>query len=223
MTTQPNPLFRKRYYRLKVLIADDSIEARRGTRLMLSVHPGVEVVALAQNGKQAVEMAGTYKPDIAIMDINMPEQDGISAMRAIREVLPDILIVVISAEKDSQTMQQAIEAGANEYLIKPFTYEDLDQAIRQCAKTWFSRRQQPPQPHHAPDPDTLTLKHLAHVYAQARRSDDAALFVFERLAADADCEARWLMTLGMMYIVRQQWGKLKDLAERLEQRTAKTE
>jgi DNA-binding NarL/FixJ family response regulator len=211
-------LSRLKNYRLKVMIADDNVEARRGTRLMLSIHPGVEVTAIAQNGRQAVEMARTYPPDIAIMDINMPELDGLAAMRELRSFLPDTLYIVISAERESKMLGLAIEAGASEYLVKPFTYDDLDRAIRSCAQTWFSRRLQSPAPLSQVEADQQNLLRLAHVYSQARRSDDAALEVFERLAAQPDCERRWLLTLAMIYVVRQQWGKLKRLAERMERR-----
>jgi two-component system chemotaxis response regulator CheY len=212
-------LARLKNYRLKVLIADDNIEARRGTRLMLSIHPGVEVTAIAQNGRQAVEMAHTYPPDIVIMDINMPELDGLSAMHELRSFLPDALYIVMSAERESKMIGQAIEAGANEYLVKPFTYEDLDKAIRGCAQTWFARRMQSASAASRADADQQNLLRLAHVYSQARRTDSAALDVFERLATQPDCELRWLLTLAMIYVVRQQWGKLKHLAERMERRT----
>lgn len=203
-------------YQLKVLIADDSIEARRSTRLMLSMHPGVEVVAMAQDGYQALQLAKIHKPDIAIVDINMPEMDGLSAIRAMREIDPGIVFIVISAEKDSQTLSDAAAAGAGEYLIKPFVYEDLERAIERSARIWMENRQRSAQGAQAPDEDITSLRRLANVYAQARRSDDQALEVFEKLAANPDCELRWLMILGMVYIIRHKWDKLKDLAARLE-------
>jgi YesN/AraC family two-component response regulator len=215
MTTPPP----KQYYRLRVLIADDAREARRGTRMMLAMHPGVEVIAIAQNGQQAVELAQEHHPDIAIMDINMPEMDGISAMQRICKAQPQTVFIIISGEDDPHIKQAAAEAGALDFLPKPFTYEELDTALRRAARAWMARRQravQASQPTRPAPPDRETLTRLAQEYSQARRSDTQALAIYERLANFPDCELRWLMTLAMTYIIRQDWGKLKALAEKLE-------
>ena len=209
----------KQYYRLRVLIADDAREARRGTRMMLAIHPGVEVIAIAQNGQQAVELAQQHRPDIAIMDINMPELDGISAMQRIGQALPQTIFVIISAEEDPRIKRAAAEAGALEFLPKPFTYEELDTALRRAARAWMARRQRAAQaarPKSPAPPDRETLTRLAQEYAQARRSDTQARIVYEQLAEFPNCELRWLMTLAMTYVLRQEWGKLRALAEKLE-------
>lgn len=215
MTTPPP----KQYYRLRVLIADDAREARRGTRMMLAMHPGVEVIAIAQTGQQAVEMAQQHHPDIAIMDINMPELDGLSAIRRIKQSEPGTIFIVISGEEDRYIKQTAAEAGALDFLPKPFTYEELDTALRRAARAWMAKRKravQDAQPMRTTPPDRDTLTRLAQEYAQARRSDTVALHVYERLANFPDCELRWLMTLAMSYVIRQEWGKLRALAEKLE-------
>jgi YesN/AraC family two-component response regulator len=209
----------KQYYRLRVLIADDAREARRGTRMMLAMHPGVEVIAIAQTGLQAVELAQQHRPDIAIMDINMPEMDGISAMRRIRQLQPQTIFIIISGEDERYIKQAAADAGALDFLPKPFTYEELDTAIRRAARAWMAKRQraaQAAQPARAAPPDRDALTRMAQEYAQARRSDTQALSVYERLANFPDCELRWLMTLAMTYVIRQDWGKLKTLADKLE-------
>ena len=212
-------LSRLKNYRLKVLIADDNADARRGTRLMLSVHPGVEVVAIAQNGYQAIKMARENPPDLVIIDIHMPDIDGLDTIAELHKFLPDTMYIVMSADDDSKMIRRAIQNGASEYLVKPFDIDDLDQAVRRCAQTWFTRRIQSAA---APSPEDIDQQHLlrlAHVYAKSRRTDNAALDVFEQLAQDPDCELRWLLTLAMIYVVRQQWGKLKNLSERMEKRT----
>jgi len=209
----------KQYYRLRVLIADDAREARRGTRMMLAMHPGVEVIAIAQNGQQAVELAQLHHPDIAIMDINMPEMDGISAMRRISQSQSQTVFIIISGEDDPHTKQAAVDAGALDFLPKPFTYEELDTALRRAARGWMAKRQravQAAQPNRPAPPDRETLTRLAQEYSQARRSDTQALIVYERLANFPGCELRWLMTLAMTYVIRQDWGKLRALAEKLE-------
>jgi YesN/AraC family two-component response regulator len=212
-------LARLKNYRLKVLIADDNPDARRGTRLMLSIHPGVEVVAIAQNGYQAIKMARENPPDIVITDIHMPDIDGLDTIIELRKDLPEAMFIVMSADDDSKMMSRAINAGASEYLIKPFDIEDLDQAVRRCAQTWFSQRLQSKSAPSQANTDQENLLRLAHVYSKSRRTDKAALDVFEQLAEQPDCELRWLLTLAMIYVVRQQWGRLKLLAERMEYRT----
>jgi YesN/AraC family two-component response regulator len=212
-------LSRLKNYRLKVLIADDNADARRGTRLMLSIHPGVEVVAIAQNGYQAISMARDNPPDLVITDIHMPDLDGVDTIIALRTFLPEAMFIVMSADDDSKMIRRAISVGASEYLVKPFDIDDLDKAVRRCAQTWFARRIQSATTPTQEDTDQQSLVRLAHVYAKSRRTDNAALDVFEQLAAQPDCELRWLLTLAMIYVVRQQWGKLKHLSERMEKRT----
>ena len=84
--------------KIRVLIADDVQETRRNARLMLATIDDVEVVAIASNGRQAVELAEEHHPDILLLDINMPELDGLSAYREIAQAHPDIGCIIISAE-----------------------------------------------------------------------------------------------------------------------------
>lgn len=214
-SASPEP--RSRGYRLRVLIADDDVEARRSIRLMLSLNPALEVVALAQNGLQAVEMTKNLAPDLAFVDINMPEMDGITALRRMREIRPGMAFIMISAERDTRVLKEAVTSGAIDYLVKPFSDEDLEKAIQRAIQVWRANRQRTAPP--PAEDEMATLKHLAHVYAQARRTDDQALAVFERLAADPNCELRWLMNLGILYILRQEWRKLKALAGYMERRS----
>src|SRR5829696_871405 len=115
--------------KLRVLIADDVQETRRNTRLMLATIDDVEVVAIASNGVQAVELAKEHHPDIVMLDINMPELDGLSAFRRIAQIYPDTGCIIISAEKDTTTLRTAMSIGVQEYLIKPFTGDELETAI----------------------------------------------------------------------------------------------
>lgn len=209
----------KQYHRLSILIADDVREARRGTRLMLSMHPGVEVVAIAHNGKQAVDQALEHRPDIVLMDINMPELDGIEAMQHIRQQLPDTLFIVVSGEDDAKTKKAAMDAGALDFLQKPFMFDDLDLSLRRAARAWIARRQRAIQAARRPrtqPADRETLVRLAQELSLARRTDDRAVSIYERLVEMDDCEPRWVMTLAMAYVIRQDWGKLRALAEKQE-------
>jgi len=211
-----NPHQTDQVYRLRVLIADDAKEARRGTRLMLSIHPGVEVVAIAQDGRQAVEMAREQRPDIAILDVNMPEMSGLQAIQAMREFLPNTIYIIISAENDKQTLDEARAIGVNDYLIKPFTYEDLDAALNRASRLWMAGRQPAEHPAYIPAPELAELKQQARQFLQERRADNDALAVYERLAGQPGIEPLWLVTLAVVYALRQEWGKLRSLAERLE-------
>lgn len=205
--------------KLRVLIADDVQETRRNTRLMLATIDDVEVVAIASNGVQAVELAKEHHPDIVMLDINMPEMDGLSAFRRIAQIYPDTGCIIISAEKDTTTLRTAMSIGVQEYLIKPFTGEELEVAITRVSERVAQTRQKLTQAEQLRKRNEAYLKQLASEYAKTRRTDDQAVEVFEQLAENPQCEARWLQNLAMIYIVRQDWGKLKTLATKVEQRT----
>ena len=204
--------------KLRVLIADDVQETRRSTRLMLSVISNVEVVAIASNGLQAVNMAKENHPDIVVLDINMPEMDGLTAFKQIARVHPDTGCIIISAEKESTVLREAMSLGIREYLFKPFTVDELEQAVVQVSARVEKARQTIAQEKQLRQKNEIYLKQLAEEYVKNRRTDDRAVEVFEYLASNPACELRWLRTLAMIYVVRQNWGKLKNLAMILEKR-----
>jgi YesN/AraC family two-component response regulator len=170
---------------------------------------------------QAVDLAKQHHPDILLLDINMPELDGLSAFRRIAQVYPDTGCIIISAEKDVTTLRTAISVGVQEYLIKPFTVDELETAIARVAPRVQQARQKLAQAEQLRKRNEAYLSQLANEYAKTRRTDDKAVEVFERLAEYPNCETRWLQNLAMIYIVRQDWGKLKFLAAKVEQRTKK--
>ena len=202
--------------KLRVLIADDIQETRRSTRLMLSMISDVEVVAIASNGLQAVNMAREHHPDIVVLDINMPEMDGLSAFKQIARIHPDTGCIIISAEKESTTLRDAMSLGIRDYLFKPFTVDELEQAVVQVSARLEKTRQSLVQEQKLRQERESYLKQLAEEYVKGRRTDDQAVQVFEHLAASPRCELRWLRTLAMVYVIRQDWGKLRTLAARLE-------
>jgi len=200
--------------RLKVLIADDHQETLRNTRVMLAE---VDVVAIARNGRQAVDLAKEHDLDLAILDINMPEMDGLTAFETIKETNPKVACIIISAEKESQTLRRAMSVGAREYLIKPFTIDELNLAVYKVGKTILEKRKKDIQVSEVHNQTEANVLRLANEYAKTRRADDRALQVFEYLAKSPECELRWLRILAMIYVVRQDWKKLKVLAGRLDQ------
>lgn len=202
----------------RVLIADDVQETRRNTRLMLATIDNVEVVAIAANGLQAVQLAKEHHPDIVLLDINMPEMDGLTAFKNIVQIHPDTGCIIISAEKDTTTLRTAISLGVQEYLIKPFTIDELEVAIARVNDKVEEARIKLAQVNDLKKKKEDYLKQLATEYSKARRTDEKAMEVFEQLADYPNCEARWLQTLAMIYVVRQEWGRLRILATRLEQR-----
>lgn len=202
--------------RLQVLIADDVTETRRSTRLMLTLIPEVEIVAIAKNGREAVELARQHKPHIALMDVNMPEMNGLRAIEMMVAENPAMACVVISAERDTETLLEAMAVGARGYLTKPFTSEQLIETIGRIGRGLNANRQQDDLLFKLRRQRDIYLVELAHEYVKQRRTDDKALLIYEELAGRPDCDIKWLMSLAMIYVLRQEWGKLKMLADRLE-------
>jgi len=126
--------------RLRVLLADDHNLIRAGLRLVISQEPDFQVVGEAGNGRQAVEMAREMKPDVVVMDIGMPDLNGIEACRQILSDLPDTHVVMLSMHSDEGYVLRALKAGARAYLLKDSAEADLARAIRAAAsgKSFFS-------------------------------------------------------------------------------------
>lgn len=119
---------------VKILIADDHPVVRMGIRGMISGEPDFEVVGEAENGKQAVELTATLRPDVVLMDLRMPEMDGVSATEKIKKDHPGIHILVLTTYESDADILRAIETGATGYLLKDTPREDLFAAIRTAAK-----------------------------------------------------------------------------------------
>ena len=202
--------------KLRILIADDFQETRRNTRLMIATLDNVEVVAIASNGQQAVEMTKEHRPDIVILDVNMPVMDGLTAFKHIIQAYPGTGCIIISAEKSPVTVKAAESMGIQEYLVKPFTTEELEIAIKNVSERLQETRLKIAQAVQANTNNVAYLEQLASEYLKDGRTDDQAIQIFERLAENPQCALRWLETLAMMYAIRRQWGKLKALAARLE-------
>jgi response regulator of citrate/malate metabolism len=147
--------------------------------------------------------------------------DGLTAYRKIAQAHPDIGCIVVSAEKDTTTLRTAMSIGVQEYLIKPFTIDELETAIARVYPRVMEVRRKIVQAEQLRRRNEAYLQQLASEYAKTRRTDDKAIEVFERLAENPACDPRWLQNLAMIYVIRQMWSRLRVLAEKVEQRTKK--
>lgn len=118
---------------IRVVIADDHLVVRAGLRAMLDAHTDVDVVAEAGTGAEAIELAARLHPDVVLMDLRMPQGDGVSATIAIRERQPDARVLVLTTYDTDADILRAIEAGATGYLLKDTTGDELLRAIRAAA------------------------------------------------------------------------------------------
>ena len=117
---------------IRVVIVDDHSMVRRGLATILKLKPGLELVGEAGNGKEALELCNHVQPDVVLMDLIMPEMDGPSATRAIRQRWPHIQVVALTSFQEKDLVREALEAGAIAYLLKNVTADDLNAAIREA-------------------------------------------------------------------------------------------
>ncbi|MEM7800247.1 MAG: response regulator [Chloroflexota bacterium] len=115
---------------IRVLIVDDLPETRENVRKLLQFEQDIEVVGQAGNGNQALDLAQSHQPDVILMDINMPGGDGISASQAIRKAVPNAQIIIMSVQSEADYLRKAMLAGARDFLMKPFSGDELTAAIR---------------------------------------------------------------------------------------------
>lgn len=119
---------------IRVVIADDHPVVRTGLRGMLATQADIEVVGEADNGKLAVSLAGRLEPDVVLMDLQMPELDGVSATEQIRALLDHTQVLILTTYDTDADINRAIGAGAIGYLLKDAPREDLFQAIRAASR-----------------------------------------------------------------------------------------
>ena len=127
---------------IRIIIADDHRIFREGVRTLLDHADGIEVIAEAENGRRSVELALELKPDVVVMDITMPDLNGIEATRRIVSKLPQVRVLALSMHSDRRFITGVIGAGASGYLLKDCAFEELARAIRMVAdgQTFLSPR-----------------------------------------------------------------------------------
>ena len=115
---------------MKILLCDDQAVIRDGLEMLLSLEKDFQIVGLAQDGAEAVELAGQKQPDLILMDLKMPIMNGIEATREIRSKYPQIKILVLTTYDDDEWVFDAIRAGASGYLLKDTSRQKIVEAIR---------------------------------------------------------------------------------------------
>src|SRR5229473_1855628 len=149
---------------LRILIADDHTLMRHGARGFLQSRRGWKIVGEAANGREAVQKVKKLRPDVAILDISMPELDGLEATRQIRETLPDIKILILSMHESDQMVRRVLQAGAQGYVLKSDLGECLVKAVESVADILVQSSLKLDQPaeesHRQPSPRELEIIRL---------------------------------------------------------------
>ena len=161
---------------IRVLIADDHTLFRQGLRQMLETKGGFTVVAEAENGQQAVDMARARQPDVALIDIQMPELDGVQATRHIVADAPAVRVIILTMYRQDNYVFEAIKAGARGYLLKDTDWQDLLLAVHAVMRGEalinpaltsrllheFRRQTESAAPEALTEAERDVLKHVAH-------------------------------------------------------------
>jgi len=116
---------------IRVLVVDDIPETRDHLTKLLSFESDIDVVGAAASGREAIEMATTLNPDVVLMDINMPDMDGIAATEQLSATVPSVAVVMMSVQGEADYLRRSMLAGAREFLVKPFSSDELTASIRQ--------------------------------------------------------------------------------------------
>ena len=126
--------------KIRVLIVDDVADTRENVRKLLQFESDVDVVGAARSGKEGIQLSQELDPDVVLMDINMPDIDGISATETIRQKSPQIQVIILSVQNDQNYMRRAMLAGARDFLTKPPIGDELISAIRRAGEMARSER-----------------------------------------------------------------------------------
>jgi DNA-binding NarL/FixJ family response regulator len=120
--------------KIHILLADDHAVVRQGFKMILAAQPDMEIVGEAGNGREALDLAGQLQPDVIVMDVAMPELNGIEATRRVADLSPRSRVLALSMHKDSVYVREILRAGARGYLLKDSISSDLLAAVRAIAR-----------------------------------------------------------------------------------------
>ena len=127
--------------KIRILVVDDIVETRENLAKLIGFEPDMVIVASADGGQQAVEFAKKERPDVILMDINMPDMDGITATEIIANTVPESPIIMMSVQGEQDYLRRSMLAGAREFLVKPFSADELVNAIRHVHEIEKVKRQ----------------------------------------------------------------------------------
>ncbi len=127
--------------KIRVLIVDDIAETRENIRKLLQFEPDIDVVAMARTGREGIQLSKEYKPNVVLMDINMPDMDGIQATEVIVKEVPIAQIIIVSVNSDTDYLRRAMLAGARDFLSKPPSADELINTIRRLGELSRQREQ----------------------------------------------------------------------------------
>ena len=159
---------------IRIVIAEDQAVVRRGSALLLSMEPDMEVVGQARNGVEAIELAQLLRPDVVLMDLHMPIKGGVAATREITGALPGTQILVLTTLDDDETVFEAVRAGAHAYLLKDADEDELLETVR-ALKRGESRL--------TPQIARKVMDQFRRLAAPAQRSGEEALPAQQALTA----------------------------------------
>jgi pilus assembly protein CpaE len=126
--------------RIRVLIVDDILESRDNVAKLLRFEPDVEIVGMADSGEEGIDIAFRLEPHIVLMDINMPGIDGITATTRITQRLPNTAVIMMSVQNEPDYLRRSMMAGAREFLVKPFSLDELIESIRHVHQLSMANR-----------------------------------------------------------------------------------
>jgi DNA-binding NarL/FixJ family response regulator len=118
---------------IRVLLVDDQTLVRQGIRLLLELEPDIQVVGQAANGREALEQIEGLHPDVVLMDVRMPEMDGVAATRQVTARFPEVKVIILTTFEDDETVFEGLKAGARGYLLKDISSEEMAAAVRRVA------------------------------------------------------------------------------------------
>jgi len=183
---------------------------------MLMLQDDIEVVAMARNGEEAIALAQKFQPDLAVIDIHMPRMDGVAAIRELARVSPATICMAISYDEQKEVLREAMNAGAREYLVKPFGSDEFINAIHRLGTEALQARQKaaPAPPSEAERDQQLWQQ--AMELLKAGRQDAEARQVYAELIARPHLDPKLLTHLAKVFFERRDWTSLRLVCERME-------
>jgi len=118
---------------IRVLLVDDQTLVRQGICLLLEIEPDIQVVGQAANGREALQQVEALRPQVVLMDVRMPEMDGVEATRALSARFPEIGVIILTTFEDADIVFEGLKAGERGYLLKDISSEEMAQAVRRVA------------------------------------------------------------------------------------------